>query len=66
MNLLACRYIAGALLLVTGAVCTLMAVAALQSGADIRNAHANAAEPLAWGSFNIAAQRSQSGEIRLD
>jgi hypothetical protein len=66
MNLLACRYIAGALLLITGAVCALLAVAALQSGADIRNAHANATEPLAWRSLNMAAQRSQSGEMHLD
>jgi hypothetical protein len=72
MNLLspeaACRYFAGALLLLGGVVFTLMALAALHSGADIRNARASAsaAEPWTWASLNMAAQRSQSGDIRLD
>ena len=70
MNLLSpaatCRYIAGALLLLGGGMCTLLAVAALQSGAEVRNARANATEPLVWGSLNLAAQRSQSGEMHLN
>ena len=70
MNLLsptvACRYIAAGLLLLGGVMFTLMALAALHSGAGIRNARASTTQPWTWETINVAAQRSQSGEIRLD
>jgi hypothetical protein len=57
-------YIGAALLLLGGVAFTLMLLAALQSGADIRNSRANAGQPWTWNSLAAPTQLSQSDETR--